>query len=112
MSPANGGLFFTTLTFKALKSFALKSKIFAAFSIVILTLFSISLVYGWGFWGHKRINRSAVFALPDEMRTFYYNHIDFVTEGSVVPDLRRALINDKNEPGRHFIDIEDFNLKP
>lgn len=86
-------------------------KIFAASTIVLLTLFSITLVYGWGFWGHKRINRSAVFALPDEMRTFYYNHIDFVTEGSVVPDLRRAMINDKNEPGRHFIDLEDYGAK-
>ena len=42
------------------------------------------------------------------MRTFFYNHIDYITEGAVVPDLRRAIINDKNESPRHFIDIEDF----
>ena len=42
------------------------------------------------------------------MRTFYYNHIDFITEGSVVPDLRRGLLNDKAEPPRHYIDIETF----
>ena len=43
------------------------------------------------------------------MRKFYYNHIDFITEGAVVPDLRRGLLNDKNESPRHYIDIEDFS---
>ena len=42
------------------------------------------------------------------MKTFYYNHIDFITESSVVPDLRRGLINDKQEPPRHYINIENF----
>src|SRR5690606_30852101 len=30
------------------------------------------------------------------------------TESAVIPDLRRAIINDKNESPRHYIDIEDF----
>lgn len=77
---------------------------------VCILLSTVTLMYGWGFWGHKHINRSAVFALPEEMRGFYYNHIDFITEGSVIPDLRRALLNDKAEPARHFIDIEDFKV--
>ena len=83
-------------------------KISAISFIALLTLGSLTLVYGWGGWGHKHINRSAIFALPAEMRIFYYDHIDFITEGSVVPDLRRALLNDKAEPARHYIDIEDF----
>ena len=65
-------------------------------------------MYGWGGWGHRHINRAAVFTLPEEMRQFYYNHIDFITEGAVVPDLRRGLLNDRAEPFRHYIDIEDF----
>jgi hypothetical protein len=69
---------------------------------------SINLLFAWGVWGHKHINRSAVFALPDSMRVFYYNHIDFITESAVVPDLRRGLLNDLSEPPRHYIDIEDF----
>lgn len=85
-------------------------KICIVWITVTLVFFSITLVYGWGSWGHKHINRSAVFALPEGMRLFYYNHIDFITEGSVVPDLRRGLLNDKAEPARHFIDIENFNL--
>ncbi|MGH2648568.1 MAG: S1/P1 nuclease, partial [Ginsengibacter sp.] len=36
--------------------------------------------------------------------------IDFLTESAVIPDLRRALLNDKNESPRHYIDIEDFYL--
>lgn len=85
-------------------------KISIAFLTLVLLVCSTTLLYSWGFWGHKHINRSAVFALPPEMRTFYYNHIDFITEGSVVPDLRRALLNDKAEPARHFLDIENFKV--
>lgn len=69
---------------------------------------SITLVFAWGQWGHKHISRAAVFALPENMRKFYYNHIDFITENAVIPDLRRANINDKNESSRHYINIEDF----
>ena len=66
--------------------------------------------YSWGAWAHKHVNRGAVMALPLEMRTFYYNHIDFISEGAVVPDLRRGVLNDREEPPRHFIDIEDYNI--
>ena len=90
----------------------MKSKIIKAAFIILLVAGTINLLFAWGVWGHKHINRSAVFALPDSMRTFYYNHIDFITEGAVVPDLRRGLLNDKNEPPRHYIDIEDFGNMP
>lgn len=53
-----------------------------------------------------------MFSLPPEMRSFYYNHIDFITEGAVVPDLRRGLLGDKAEAPRHYIDIEDFGKMP
>ncbi|MEO6219313.1 MAG: zinc dependent phospholipase C family protein, partial [Ginsengibacter sp.] len=91
---------------------ALKTKIISAFIIFFLVTCSVTLLYAWGAWGHKHINRAAVFALPDGMIKFYYNHIDFITEGSVVPDLRRGILNDKAESPRHFIDIEDFGAIP
>jgi hypothetical protein len=34
-------------------------------------------------------------ALPKPCRLFFYNHIDFITQESTVPDLRRNVINDK-----------------
>jgi hypothetical protein len=77
-----------------------------------LTLFlitgSISLLFAWGVWGHQHINHAAVFALPKEMQPFFYNHIDFITEESVVPDLRKYTINDKAEFPRHYINLEAF----
>jgi S1/P1 Nuclease len=80
--------------------------------LLLLILGSISLVYAWGSWAHKHISRAAVFALPESMRSFYYNHIDFITESAVVPDLRKYVINDKMEGPRHFVDIEDFGNIP
>ncbi|MFV8343250.1 zinc dependent phospholipase C family protein [Flavobacterium sp. XS2P39] len=62
----------------------------------------------WGVIGHERINRAAVMALPKPLQTFFYNHIDFITQESTVPDLRRNVLNDKNEPPRHYFDMENF----
>ena len=90
----------------------MKKKIISGVFILLLLTSSASLLFGWGAWGHKHINRAAVFALPDGMIKFYYNHIDFITESAVIPDLRRGVLNDRNEPPRHFIDIEDFGNIP
>ena len=90
----------------------MKTKILKISFLLLLISGSISLVYAWGSWGHKHISRAAVFALPESMRSFYYNHIDFITESAVVPDLRKYVINDKNEGPRHFVDIEDFGNIP
>ncbi len=88
----------------------MKSNLYkAAFTFLLITV-AINLLFGWGVWGHKHINKAAVFALPDSMRVFYYNHIDFLTEGAPVPDLRRGLLNEKDEPPRHYIDIEDYKI--
>ena len=62
----------------------------------------------WGSWGHEHINRAAVFALPAEIRPFFYNHLDFITEEAGIPDLRKYTINDKAEFARHYINLESF----
>ncbi len=72
-------------------------------------MLSINAIFGWGAWGHNHVNRAAIFGLPEEMRVFYYNHTDFITEGAVVPDLRRGLLNDKPEHPSHFLDLENFD---
>ena len=78
-----------------------------AYSAVLLI--SLITLISWGSWGHKHISRAAVFALPTQMKSFYFNHIDFITEASVVPDVRRATMSDKTEAHKHYIDIEGFN---
>lgn len=71
-------------------------------------LLLIPILLSWGTFGHEHINRAAVLALPSPLRTFFYNHIDFITEESSVPDLRKYTLNDKAENPRHFIDLENF----
>jgi S1/P1 Nuclease len=84
-----------------------KSKIksiFITFSIISIAFLSMS----WGIFGHEHINKSAIFALPQPLQTFFYNHIDFVTQESTVPDLRKYTLKDKAESPRHYFDVENF----
>ncbi|MBI3519118.1 MAG: S1/P1 Nuclease [Bacteroidetes bacterium] len=60
----------------------------------------------WGFYGHQRINRMAVFTLPPEMLTFYKYHIEFITNHAVDPDKRRYGV--EGEAARHYIDIDHY----
>jgi hypothetical protein len=62
--------------------------------------------YTWGFYGHKRINKFAVYTLPQDISWFYKANIDFITEHSVDPDKRRY--SDVNEAPRHYIDIDRY----
>lgn len=87
-----------------------KKILFTSLFIIGLSIFT-TIAWAWGSWGHKHIARAAIFALPDSMRLFYYNHIDYITERAVEPDVRQSLVRDANEFSRHFIDIEDFGIK-
>jgi len=74
---------------------------------VLLSLkFGEEIKAKWGFYGHKRINRMAVFTLPPEMFSFYKEHIEYVTEHAVDPDKRRYAID--GEAQKHFIDLDHF----
>ncbi len=72
--------------------------------IIVATPFFLA----WGVFGHEHINRAAVLALPEPVQSFFYNHIDFITQESTVPDLRKYTLNDKAENPRHYIDLENF----
>lgn len=82
-------------------------------TLIVSCLFAIggSSVWAWGIWGHNHINRGAVLALPKEMGLFFYNHIDFMTQESTIPDLRKYTLDDKAEFCRHYIKLEKFNYK-
>jgi hypothetical protein len=81
-------------------------------TVVIFLVLLSPLALAWGVWGHQRINRAAVFALPDSMRTFFFNHLDFMTQEAAIPDIRKYTIGDKAEPDRHYIDLELFEMAP
>lgn len=78
------------------------------FIITISLLLSVPFFSSWGTFGHEHINKAAVFALPESMRMFFFNHVDFITQESTVPDLRKYTMLDKAETPRHYIDLEKF----
>ena len=83
------------------------------FKIVVVFLFLSSFLYAsipWGFYAHKRVNRYAVFTLPEELIGFYKKHIDYLTEHAVDADKRRYAV--KEEAPRHYIDIDHYGENP
>ncbi len=64
----------------------------------------------WGFYGHRLINKLAVYCLPEDLILFYKNNIEFVTEHAVDPDKRRYAT--KREAVRHYIDIDAWGTYP
>ena len=89
------------------------------FRRTVIFIFTLAIAYclqptansfGWGFFGHKRINRMAVFILPPEMIGFYKKHIDFITDHAVDPDRRRNVVPE--EAPRHYIDLDHYGAHP
>ncbi|MDZ4757247.1 MAG: zinc dependent phospholipase C family protein [Bacteroidota bacterium] len=81
---------------------------------IIAILFFVSISFtliSWGTFGHEHINRAAVLALPQPLQAFFYNHIDYITQESTVPDLRKYTLSDKAENPRHYIDLENFGSR-
>lgn len=64
----------------------------------------------WGFYGHRKINRQAVFSLPPEMLVFYKKNIEYITDHAVDPDKRRYAT--KHEAVRHYIDLDVWGKPP
>ena len=86
-----------------MKNFKFKP-ILLGFCATIIAFVTLS----WGVFGHEHINNAAVMALPKPMQTFFYNHLDFITQEASVPDLRKYTLRDKAENPRHYIDMENF----
>ena len=75
------------------------------------TCFIAFLVVGmtapeWGFYGHRKINRMAVFTLPQEMIPFFKENLEYVTAHAVDPDKRRHA--SVFEGIRHYIDVDHW----
>lgn len=64
----------------------------------------------WGFFGHRKINKMAVFTLPQEMLSFYKKNIDYVTRHAIDPDTRRYA--SEHEGIRHYINLDQLGESP
>lgn len=76
--------------------------IILGFSLVLLPAYREQ----WGFFGHRRINRLAVFTLPAGMIPFFKKNIEYLTEHAIDPDKRRYAT--KHEAVRHYIDLDRY----
>ncbi len=64
----------------------------------------------WGFYGHRLINRMAVFCLPEEMLEFYKANIEYIEAAAVNADKRRYAV--ASEAPRHYIDLDHYGVPP
>ncbi|GLR20057.1 zinc dependent phospholipase C family protein [Portibacter lacus] len=78
--------------------------------IIILLLLCSGFTATWGFYGHRTINRLAVYCLPGDMISLFKKNIDYISEHAVDPDKRRYAT--KFEAVRHYIDIDHWGENP
>ncbi len=77
--------------------------------LVLCILFSGSTPF-WGFYGHRTINRLAVYCLPGDMINLFKANIEYISEHAVDPDKRRYAT--PFEAVRHYIDIDHWGDDP
>ena len=97
------------LRIKLLTAFFLLPVLLSAKPLPVVPLSPAAHAAVWGFFGHKRINRVAVFTLPPEMLGFFKEHIEYITEHAVDPDKRRYAV--EGEEQRHYIDIDHYETE-
>lgn len=86
-------------------------KLLTKFVLLLVVVVSVQMVAPeWGFYGHRKINRLAVFTLDEDLFPFYKYHIEFLTAHAVDPDKRRYAT--KHEAVRHYIDIDHWGDNP
>lgn len=64
------------------------------------------IVSFWGFFGHRKINNNACFAVPSPLFSFYKANAEWLSEHAVDPDKRRY--STKGEAENHYIDIDHY----
>ena len=74
--------------------------------IIALLLLPAPPAAAWGFFGHRLLNRLAVYTLPPDMLGFYKAHIDYLTANATRPDSRRVVVPD--EAPKHFLDVDRY----
>ncbi|MCC3153756.1 zinc dependent phospholipase C family protein [Hymenobacter sp. BT770] len=69
-------------------------------------LFFYHRAQAWGFFGHRLLNRLAVYTLPPAMVGFYKANIDYLTTNATRPDSRRMVV--PTEAPKHFLDVDRY----
>ncbi|GAB3586364.1 hypothetical protein GCM10027345_35800 [Hymenobacter daeguensis] len=69
-------------------------------------LFIAFRAQAWGFFGHRLLNRLAVYTLPPGMIGFYKANIDYLTVNATRPDSRRTIV--PGEAPKHFLDVDRY----
>ncbi len=64
------------------------------------------LLSSWGFYSHRTINNTAIYALPEPLIHFYKSNADYLTEHSVDADKRRHMVPE--EAPRHYLDVDYY----
>jgi hypothetical protein len=79
-------------------------------TIYLLLIIAFCSDPDWGFFGHRQLNKYAVFTLPEDMLPLYKSNIKYIEEHAVDPDKRRYAT--KYEAVRHYIDIDHWGTYP
>ena len=74
--------------------------------ICVPLLFVARRAQAWGFFGHRLLNRLAVYTLPPGMIGFYKANIDYLTVNATRPDSRRMVV--PGEAPKHFLDVDRY----
>ena len=74
--------------------------------LLIAAVGLLVLCSSWGFLMHRTITQLSVYQLPEGLKPFFYENMDYLVRHSVRPDERRN--KDSTEATKHFIDFEAY----
>jgi hypothetical protein len=78
-------------------------------TVLIWALFCCLEISAWGFYGHRKINETAVYTLPKPLFGFYKIHVDYLSKHATDPDNRRYVVAD--EACRHYLDGDHYEKR-
>lgn len=73
---------------------------------LLMAFLCLSSSVDWGFYAHRKVNRYAVYTLPDPLFNFYKRHQSYVEVHAVDADKRRYAV--KQEAAFHYIDLDVY----
>ncbi len=75
-------------------------------ALSIVALLVIAVFGNWGFLVHRTVHQLAIYQLPKNLNTFFFQNMEYIVKQSVRPDERRN--TDSTEAPKHFIDFEAY----